>query len=176
MQLPTHRFSPNSSIWRVTSELVILLGGPLAAVLQAAHPEVAVAVTHHSKFKTDPTGRLHRTLEAVYTLVFGTKQDAEKMVADIGELHRPVHGQDPIPYNAFSQDAQMWVTATLIISAFDSYERFYQPLTEAAKTEHYKDMHRFGECFGLKADYGPQDWRSFREYFTEMLSGNFLGS
>ncbi|MFV0336768.1 MAG: oxygenase MpaB family protein, partial [Chthoniobacterales bacterium] len=95
MPLPTHRFSPNSSLWKVTSELVILLGGPMAAVLQAAHPEVAVAVTHHSSFKTDPTGRLERTLEAVYTLVFGTQEEAEALVAHIAEIHRHIRGNDP---------------------------------------------------------------------------------
>src|SRR5690606_37813674 len=55
------------AMWRITREQVLLLGGPSAAILQIAHPTVALGVAHHSDFRADTLGRLRRTLDAIYT-------------------------------------------------------------------------------------------------------------
>ena len=42
-------FSPDSMIWRVDREMVLLLGGGRALLMQLAHPKVAAGVADHSR-------------------------------------------------------------------------------------------------------------------------------
>ena len=72
-------FGPDSMMWRINRERIALLAGPAAAVLQVAHPQVAMGVAAHSKFRTDSIGRLNRTLEAVYSVAFGTSEEVERV-------------------------------------------------------------------------------------------------
>ena len=73
-------FSPDSMMWKINREQVVLLGGASAAVLQVAHPQVAMGVAAHSKFRSDSTGRLRRTLDSVYTVAFGTAEEVERTI------------------------------------------------------------------------------------------------
>lgn len=169
-------FGPDSAIWKINRELVILLGGPCAAILQVAHPQVALGVERHSRFRQDAFGRLHRTLEAVYTIAFGTREEAEQMQQRIAAMHRKVQGDTPAKYSAFSPDAQMWVLATLIQTALDVHERFYHPLPELLKEDYFREMKLFGEYFGLERSFGPQTWPEFQRYYHDMLHGPLLVS
>ena len=42
---------------------MLLLGGGRALLLEIAHPLVAAGVAEHSSYRSDPFGRLQRTLE-----------------------------------------------------------------------------------------------------------------
>lgn len=169
-------FPPDSAIWRITREQILLLGGPAAAILQIAHPEVAHGVSAHSDFRRDALGRLHRTLEAVYTITFSPRSEVEALAAHIHAIHAKVRGTKPAPYSAFSPGAQMWVLATLIQMSVDIFERFVSPLSSADREAFFLDMRIFGRYFGLPTDYGPQDWSSFTAYYEEMLQGDVLAS
>ncbi len=169
-------FPPDSAIWRITREQILLLGGPAAAILQIAHPEVAHGVSAHSDFRRDALGRLHRTLEAVYTITFSPRSEVEALAAHIHAIHAKVRGTRPEAYSAFSPGAQMWVLATLIQMSVDIFERFVAPLTQADREAFFADMRIFGRYFGLSTEYGPQDWQSFTAYYDEMLNGDVLAS
>ena len=47
-----------------------------ALLLQLAHPWVAAAIIDHSRTLGDPIGRFHRTFAVVFTMVFGTVDQA----------------------------------------------------------------------------------------------------
>lgn len=173
---PLPRFGPESAIWRISSESVIVLGGPCAAVLQVAHPVVALGVARHSGFESDPLGRLHRTLQAVYTAVYGTQEEVRAMSGRVAAMHRRVQGREPVAYSAFSQEAQMWVLATLIDGALRSHARFYRALPEEVQRGYFHDMRQFGSFFGLDPGYGPQTLEEFYRYYHDMLTGDLLGS
>jgi uncharacterized protein (DUF2236 family) len=64
-------FSPDRLIWTIDREGILLLGAGRALLLQLAHPLVAAGVAQHSGFTADPLGRLRRTLDTSYALVFG---------------------------------------------------------------------------------------------------------
>src|SRR5882724_3416680 len=63
-------FSPDAMIWQVDREMVLLLAGGRALLMQLAHPKVAAGVAEHSYFKADPLGRLYRTMSAMWSIVF----------------------------------------------------------------------------------------------------------
>lgn len=176
-----HTVSPpqaksSSAIWRIAREHALLLGGPAAAILQIAHPAVALGVANHSDFRADTLSRLRRTIEAVYTITFSSPAEIEAMSARVRAAHLRVRGESPQRYSAFSPDAQMWVLATLIQLSVQMYERFICPLDAADREEFLLGMRDFGTWFGLPAGYGPQGWTDFAIYYEDMLRSGILGS
>lgn len=169
-------FPPDSQIWRISRENALLLGGPAAAILQVAHPEIAAGVAAHSQFRSDALGRLHRTLEAIYIVTFGTRGEAERLRNHVAALHEKVRGGRPVPYDAFSPDAQLWVLATLIVTGTWVFEELIQPLTPREREAHYREMRVFGSYFGLDPEYGPRTLEEFQKYYDDMLRGPVLGS
>ena len=67
-------FSPDAMIWQVDREMVLLLAGGRALLMQLAHPKVAAGVAEHSHFKADPLGRLYRTMSAMWSIVFDERR------------------------------------------------------------------------------------------------------
>jgi uncharacterized protein (DUF2236 family) len=169
-------FPPDSQIWRLSCENALLLGGPAAAILQVAHPEIAAGVAQHSNFKADTLGRLHRTLDAVYRITFATRAEAAEVSERVAAVHAKVRGETPVSYNAFSPGAQMWVIATLISQGTWVFEQLIAPLTKEEREAHYHDMRVFGASFGLDPAYGPQTADAFQDYYATMLEGPMLGA
>lgn len=165
-------FGPDSMMWRINRERVVLLGGAAAAVLQAAHPVVAAGVAKHSRFRTDPTSRLRHTLEAVYAVAFGGAAAAEAVRRHVANAHKKVQGPS---YSANDPNAQLWVLATLIMCSVTQYERFVGPLTETERDRFLEENAHFGEYFGLDSRHLPQPWTAFQEYWSTMIDGDFLG-
>src|SRR5438477_3387872 len=85
-------FPRHAIIRQVNGEGVLLLGGGRALLMQLAHPSVAAGVGDHSDFRADPFTRLRRTLEASYTMVFGTEEEARRVAAGIRAVHDRVVG------------------------------------------------------------------------------------
>jgi uncharacterized protein (DUF2236 family) len=78
-------FGPDSLTWRVDREAAVFLGAGRALLLQLAHPWVAAAISEHSRTFADPIGRFHQTFNTVFTMVFGTLDQA---LAAARRLHR----------------------------------------------------------------------------------------
>lgn len=172
-------FGPDSVMWKLNREQAILLGGPAAAVLQIAHPKVARGVADHSDFRHDSYGRFKRTLSAIRTITFGSRDEVLKMAHGVQRMHKRVQAGPHAPggpYSAFDPDLQLWVLATLIQGAVSNYELFIGPLTPEEKQAYLEDMKLWGEFFGLPRTHGPNTWAAFQDYFNTMLHGPLLGS
>ncbi|MFM8716829.1 MAG: oxygenase MpaB family protein [Spartobacteria bacterium] len=166
-------FGPGSMMWKINREVVVLLAGPAAAVLQVAHPMVAEGVARHSRFRTDAVGRLTRTLDAVYTVAFGTKAELGEVREVVARRHHAVRGPG---YSAFDPGAQLWVLATLIMGSVTMYERFVAPLTADEKNTFLQENRRFGSAFGLDPGLVWASWPDFLAYWQAMLEGDNLGT
>src|SRR5205814_4104685 len=97
---------------------------------QVAHPRIGLGVMQHSNFAQDPTARLYRTLDAVYAIAFGTREQADAAAQRVARRHSTVRGDaaahgvpGPAAYSADEIDLLMWVVATLVWSAVGGYER-----------------------------------------------------
>jgi uncharacterized protein (DUF2236 family) len=64
-------FGPHSKVWEVNRYSLIFLGAGRAALLQLAHPMVALGVAHHSRASHDPLGRFRGTFVQVFPMIFG---------------------------------------------------------------------------------------------------------
>src|SRR5438270_14073157 len=138
--------------WRVDREAMVLLGsGSRALLLQVAHPKVAAAVADHSRYRSDPLGRLRDTLDAIYGFAFAETPRVERILERIHTLHLHVNGRTPDgePYSALDEHLLMWVYATLIDSSLVAYDAFVAPLRASEREAYYDELCRAGPAWGI---------------------------
>jgi uncharacterized protein (DUF2236 family) len=159
-------FPEDAVIRQVSGEAILLLGGGRALLMQLAHPQVAAGVADHSGFAEDPFGRLRRTLEATYTVVFGTKDDADLVARQLWAVHERVTGPG---YRANDPELLMWVNATLIDTALRVHARFLRPLRGKEAERYYQDSVVVAEVLGVPRQLQPPDLAGCRAYMRRVV-------
>lgn len=165
-------FGPGSVTWRVDREIAVLLGsGARALLLQVAHPKVAAAVAGHSRYRTDPLGRLRDTLDAIYGFAFEDARRVERIVQHINGQHSRVHGVTPDgePYTAHDPHLLLWVYATLIDSSLLAYETFVSPLEPADRELYYTEFRRAGPIWGIPPEHFPSSLAELRSWMADLI-------
>ena len=165
-------FPPDHVLHRIARESVLLVNGPSAVALQAAHPVVGQGVEAFSQFQSKPFARLIRTLDTVYRIVFGTVDEADQIREAMIARHTAIRGPD---FSGMDPEAQFWVLATLMEGSIRAYETLIGPLTESEKNAYYRDMQQFGTYFGWTPNKAPADWDAFLAYYAERVAQPDLG-
>ena len=175
-------FTPESVIRQVgNSPLVPLLGGGAAVLLQVAHPLVAAGVIEHSDYRNKLWSRLLRTLNALYLIVYGSKDEAERAGEAVQAVHRRVHGHTsrplgPFPagtcYSAAQPDLMLWVHGTLVETSLALYHRFVHRLSADQQEAYYRDMALVARIFGTPEEIIPPTFAGFRVYLSEQLASS----
>lgn len=160
-------FPRDAIIRRVDGEMALILGGGRALLMQLAHPMVARGVAEHSGFQSDPFARLQRTLQAGYTIVFGTEEQARETAAVVAAVHDRVNGPG---YHANDPELLMWVHATLVDTALRVHARFLGSLTPDEAERYYAESIVVGEMLGIPRDVQPPDHAAFRRYVRTMVA------
>jgi uncharacterized protein (DUF2236 family) len=172
-------FGPQSMEWRVNGEAAIFLGAGRALLLQLAHPFVAAAVADHSRVFADPLGRFHRTFQLVFTLVFGTLQQAFFAARQLHRRHAVIRGMLPEAIGPFAKgtrycanDAEnlLWVHATLVETALLAHDLLLPPLNEQERETYYAESCLMAALYGIPRDLLPSNWAAFASYSTAMQS------
>jgi uncharacterized protein (DUF2236 family) len=164
-------FGPETLTWRVNRELVLLLGGGRALLLQVAHPLVAAGVLQHSDYDTDPWGRLYRTLDVTTKIVFGDARTSGAAARRLHGVHAKVRGDAPdgTPYDARDPDLLVWVWATLVESSLLVYQRCVRRLSPEELERYYGEQTRFALACGVPDGHWPDGYAAFTRYFEEMI-------
>jgi uncharacterized protein (DUF2236 family) len=173
-----HFFAPTSKIWMVNREMVLLLAGGRALLMQLAHPKVAAGVAAHSRFQEDPLGRLYRTMSRMWSIVFDEEPQARAALQQVETVHKRVQGMVPRDepahagsvYGASDQELLLWVHATLIDAAMVAYDLFVAPLHGAERAEYYDDSKRLATLFGIHEANIPSSVAAFDSYMSEALT------
>jgi uncharacterized protein (DUF2236 family) len=174
-------FRPDSTIRLVSREAVLMLGGGRALLMQAAHPLAVAGIVGHSDYRENPWRRLERTMTSVWTVVYGTREEADRVGRRVQAMHGRVHGriEEPMgpypagtPYDATDPELLLWVHATLVDTALLMYERYVAPLGESQREAYYQDMKVLAQVFGTPLDVIPADLAAFRAYMHERLSSD----
>lgn len=188
MRWPVHLFDfgyygPGSVAWKVNREWVVLLGGTRAVLMQLAHPLVALGVSNHSSYMTDPFGRAERTFVLGEKLTFGSTRIAHQAARTINQLHKHVHGHlstdagafaQGTPYDARDPELLLWVHATLVDTLLLSYKVFVGPLTPAEEEQYYQESKAVAHLLGLSEQHMPQGIADLTHYVHEMVHSNRL--
>jgi uncharacterized protein (DUF2236 family) len=126
--------SARSVSWRVfKNPVTMFIGGVAAVVLELAEPCVRTAVWEHSRFRTDPVGRLRRTGEAAMTTVYAARSISTPMIARVARMHAGVSGVTPcgVAYTAADPALLTWVQATAAYGFVVAYTQYAHPLAAA---------------------------------------------
>lgn len=188
MRWPAHMFDfgyygPGSVAWKVNREWVVLLGGTRAVLMQIAHPLVALGVSNHSSYMTDPFGRAERTFVLGEKLTFGPTRTARQAARTINNLHKHVHGQLPGSAGDFAQGARydardpellLWVHATLVDTLLLSYKVFVGPLTHKEEEQYYQESKEVAHLLGLTPEQMPRGIDDLKQYIHEMVHSDRL--
>lgn len=177
-------FGPKSISWKINRESALFLAAGRAALLQLAHPWVATAITQHSRTLNDPAARFHRTFRVIFTMVFGSLEQAFSASRQLYRLHQSIKGFLPDTVGPFGQgtcyeaneiSALRWVYATLVDSALVAYELVLPPLTEREREQYFEESLKMAALFGIAPQYLPASWAEFNTYLQSMVQSNTLG-
>jgi uncharacterized protein (DUF2236 family) len=173
-------FAPKSVIRHLgNSPLVPMFGGGTAVLLQVAHPLVAAGVVYHSDYRQDLWRRLLRTLQALYLITYGSKEEADRAGKAVKAVHARVRGSTreqlgPFPagtrYDASDPELMLWVHATLVATSLSVHRRFVAPLTLEEQEAYYREMAVVAQVFGLPRPAIPATLGDFREYVRDRLA------
>ena len=159
--------------WRVDREIMVLLGsGSRALLLQVAHPKVAAAVADHSRYRSDPLGRLRDTLNAIYGFAFEDSRRVEDIIHRINALHSRVRGHTPVgdAYSALDPHLLLWVYATLIDSSLLAYDTFVHKLEPGERERYYAEFRGAGHLWGIPRRMFPGSLESLRAWMADLIA------
>jgi uncharacterized protein (DUF2236 family) len=175
-------FPPGSMLRRVHEERAVgLLYGQRALGIGALAPLNFVGTRRHTKALDRPFRRLVRTAKAFETVFFGSKAEADAVLASVERLHERVRGELPedagpfaagTPYSAFDPQLMLWTMAVIADSAEVFYELFVRHLSEVEREELWSDYIRFAALFGMPPDAAPATYRGFRTWWNARLAGD----
>jgi uncharacterized protein (DUF2236 family) len=153
-------FGPGSVTWRVMREPRMLLAAGRALLLQAANPLVAQGAIEHSTYRTDPYGRLERTVTWVTIVCFGTAQEAQRVSGHVTRLHGHVSGTLPaanatsrVPagtvYTASDPPLLRWVHASFVDTMLVAHDTFVGGLDGADRDAFVREWDAVAHLMGL---------------------------
>lgn len=182
---PAHKglFCARSWLRRIHGESVLIFGGGRALLLEVAHPLVAAGVAEHSNFRTDPLGRLRRTLDAMHAIGFGDRAAALAAARSVHRAHARVQGRlaeaagaypAGTPYHGREVELVIWVWATLVDSAICIYDCFVAPLSQDARESYYAEQRAIARLLGAPSEALPRDYAAFRAWFEACVAGDTL--
>jgi uncharacterized protein (DUF2236 family) len=169
-----------SLLRRVHEErLVGLLYGQRALCIGALSPRNYIGTARHSYAKLTPFKRLAHTGKAFERIYFGSREEADRVLAHVRRLHEQVKGVLPedagatpagTPYDALDPELMLWTVAVIADSAQCFYELLVRRLSAAEREALWQDYLRFGELFGMPRESAPACYEEFRAYYRSMLA------
>lgn len=120
-------FGPESAVWKIHGSLATLLGGIRALLLQAAHPAPRSGVIEHSRYESDPLGRLAGTTRWLTLTTFASRKIIAREAERVNAMHQAVRGEfrgrggQSKPYRASDQRYLLWVHCAFTDSFLKSY-------------------------------------------------------
>jgi uncharacterized protein (DUF2236 family) len=177
-------FGPASLSWRINRESALFLGAGRAAILQLAHPWVTASLAEHSTVMNRPIDRFHNTFRIVFTMIFGSLDQALAAARHLHVLHTRIQGEMPEDvahwekgsrYQANEIGALRWVFATLVESAVFACDCTLPALSPAERESYYAESKTLASLFGLPAASLPENWAAFTSYNRKMHASGELG-
>jgi uncharacterized protein (DUF2236 family) len=173
-------------VQRINSERIVVLGWSRAILLQVAHPLIAAGVTQHSSFRggaLQAAVRLHHTVSAMLSLMFGDSAQRASAVARIRAIHTTVNGvlraevgrfPAGTPYSAEDPSLLLWVHATLVDSTADIYQRVVGPLDRAELDALCREAAPLLHELGGDPSVTPLTWDAMRRYIDGVYASGVL--
>jgi uncharacterized protein (DUF2236 family) len=161
--------SAQSVSWRVFKNPVTLfIGGVAAVILEMAEPCVRTGIWEHSRFRTDPVGRLRRTGAAAMITVYGARSIATPMIERVARMHAAISGVTPcgMAFTAADPALLTWVQATASYGFVSAYAAYAHPLVESEIDAFFEEAVPAAHLYG--AVDAPRSMREVESLFLSM--------
>ncbi|GGL15794.1 EF-hand domain-containing protein [Planomonospora parontospora] len=170
-QETTDVFGPDSMLRRLVSEARWGLAVTRATVLEAAHPQIGMALIGNSTFVTYPWRRLRNTVVSTQRMLDPDPRVRHREAARLNRLHARISGTDPHGhrYDAMDAEARAWVVATLFESAVTMYRLSGESLDGPAMERLYAEFRTFLALLEGDSDRLPATLREFWPYYDDMI-------
>ena len=163
-------FGPDSVTWRVLSNPAsVFIGGITAVLLELAEPSIRSGVWDHTNSRTDPVERMRRTGFAAMAITYGSRRDAEAVMARIRLVHESITGVTPDgrPYRANDPELLAWVHVTAGYGFLQAYLRYLEPaLSLADQDRYYTESLKVCRYYGI--EWAPSSVSEVERYFEQM--------
>lgn len=136
--------------------------------MQVSHPIIGEAILEHSKYATDPWGRLHRSRQSTLLRVFGGSLGIED-----GQRLRRLHshitgtGKDK-PYNALDDEPWKWTFSATFDTILYYYRNFSKRLSPTEEERLYGEWRSIGSLVGIAPSTMPCSLSEFERYVNDM--------
>jgi len=142
-------FGPGSAVWHVNGGIPVIAAGVAALLMQTLHPGAMAGVHDHSRYASDPLGRLSGTVRWVVTTTFGAKATVEEEASRVFRLHDRVNGeyqpgataQAPRAYSAHDDDLAGWVHTIFTDAFLRAHRTWGDTIPEGADGESGEDRY-----------------------------------
>jgi uncharacterized protein (DUF2236 family) len=178
-------FPRGESVLREVQEerAVGLMYGQRALCIGALAPLNYVGTSEHTSGRSMPFKRLVRTAKAFESVMMGSREEAEAVLATVHSKHLRVTGalaEDAgpypagTPYDALDPRLMLWTIAVMMDSAERLYDLLVRTLSSDEREALWHDYVRFGELFGMPREVAPATYLEFRRYYEDLLAGDSL--
>lgn len=154
---------------------VALLAGPANVIMELARPGVGHGVAESrvesGRIDRHPIKRARTTF--TYIAVANAGTDAQKAAyrRAVNRSHAEVYSRpgDPVSYNAFDPELQLWVAACIYKGGIDIYRTFVGEIPEEDADRLYREGMSLGTTLQVPPEMWPADRAAFDKYWQESL-------
>ncbi|MCX5468086.1 MULTISPECIES: oxygenase MpaB family protein [Acinetobacter] len=151
----TGLFGPNSITWKVWSHPAAFVGLTRSFYIEVlGSMDAAAALSDRATYKSDPVGRLSRTMSYFLTVIFGDRETVRKANIRLFKLHSHIKGNVPLTGKSYSAHDPLLVVGTHLItwhSVYYAYEKLVGKLPKEEEEQYFKESVRYLES--LKVVY-----------------------
>ncbi|MWA05544.1 DUF2236 domain-containing protein [Actinomadura sp. LD22] len=130
---------------------------------------VAESTVDSGRVDKHPLKRARTTLSYIAVAMLGDEDERLAMRREVNRAHKHVRAKEPVPYNAFDRDLQLWVAACLYWGTEMIYTMLYGDPAPEQIDALYRHGARFGTTLQMTEDMWPADRAAFEEYWTESV-------
>ena len=130
---------------------------------------VAKSTVDSGRLDKHPVKRTRTTLTYLAVALLGTDEERKIMRREVNRAHRQVRSKEPVPYNAFDPELQMWVAACLYQGVEMIHRMLYGEPTPEQIEEMYRASATLGTTLQVREDMWPPDRAAFEEYWQDGL-------
>lgn len=136
-------FGPDSISWKVWSHPAAFIGLTRSFYIEVlASIDAAAALSDRATYKSDPIGRLSRTMTYFLTVIFADTETASKANQRLFKLHSHIKGNIPLTGQQYSALDPLLVVGTHLItwhSVYYAYEKLVGKLPAEEEAQFFKE-------------------------------------